>query len=270
MYCVHQPYMIPWTFLNGRRRRFWQDLGRFDNTLQEMIGERRKMEQRPPDLLTMLLEAQDEETGEGMSDRQLRDEAITIFAAGHETSANGLAWTLYLLAQHPEMLRKVKAEVQRVLGDGLPQFEDLRNLSYTRQVVEEGMRLYPPAWAIGREAVETDEILGQTIPAKSILFLSIYALHRHPQLWTDPNRFDPDRFAPEQAKERSRWHYLPFGAGPRMCIGNNFALMEMQLLLALLVRQFNFTVAPGFTAELQPLITLKPKHGILLELSVDR
>lgn len=264
MYCVHQPYMIPWTFLNGRRRRFFKELQSFDAILQELIVARRNSDDPPADLLTMLLEARDEETGEGMSDRQLRDEAITIFAAGHETSANGLAWTLYLLAQHPAVFAKVRAEAQRVLGDGLPGFEDLRDLQYTRQVIEEGMRLYPPAWAIGREAIGADEVLGQMIPKKSILFISIYALHRHADLWPDPERFDPERFAPELVKERSRWAYLPFGAGPRMCIGNNFAMMEMQLLLALLVRSFDFSIAPGFVAEKQPLITLKPKHGILM------
>ncbi len=265
LYCIHYPLRIPWTFVNGQRRKFFKELGKFDDLMQGMINQRRSNDAPPMDLLTMLIETKDADTGEGMSDRQLRDEAMTIYAAGHETSANALSWSLYLLAQHPDILKRLREEIAQVLGDRSPSFEDLRNLQYTKQVIEESMRLYPPAWTVGREALVEDEIAGQAIPKKAILFMSIYALHRHPDLWENPDQFDPDRFAPDLAKERSRWHYLPFGAGPRMCIGNNFAMMEMQILLAMLVRQFDFSLLPGFKAEMQPLITLKPKHGILMK-----
>ncbi len=264
--CIHHPLRIPWTFINGERRKFFSELGEFDNLVQDLINQRRASDAPPMDLLTMLVETKDADTGEGMSDQQLRDEAMTIYAAGHETSANALSWSLYLLAQHPEVLKKLREEIAQVLGDRSPTFAELRDLSYTKQVIEESMRLYPPAWAIGRESLKEDEIEGQAIPKKALIFMSIYALHRHPDLWENPDQFDPDRFAPDLAKERSRWHYLPFGAGPRMCIGNNFAMMEMQVLLAMLVRQFDFSLLPGFKAELQALITLKPKHGILMKI----
>lgn len=266
MHCIHKPLSIPWSFINGRRRKFFKDLKVFDDVIQEMVEERRKSKELPMDLLTMLLEAKDEETGEGMSDRQLRDEAITIFAAGHETSANALSWTLYLLTQHPSILERLRAEVDRVLGNRSPSFGDVRALQYTLQVIEEGMRLYPPAWVVGREAIDDDEIKGQKVPRKSIIFMGVYALHRHPDLWENPNDFNPDRFSPEKVKERSRWNYLPFGAGPRMCIGNNFALMEMQLVLALLVRHFDFSIIKEHKVEMQPLVTLKPKYGIMMKI----
>ncbi len=217
------------------------------------------------DLLTMLLEARDEDTGEGMSDRQLRDEAITIFAAGHETSANAMSWTLYLLAKHPEVMERLRLEVAEVLGDRPPTFADLRRLQYTRQVIEEGMRMYPPAWAVGREAIDADEIAGQYIPRKSIIFISIYALHHHPDLWENPEIFNPDRFSAEQSKERSRWHYLPFGAGPRMCIGNNFAMMEMQIVLAMITQKFRLKLTDDQAVEMEALITLKPRNGVWME-----
>ena len=268
MYCVHNPHLIPWTYLNGRRRRFFRELKVFDDIVKGFIEERRQSKDPPPDLLTMLVQARDADTGEGMSDRQLRDEAITIFAAGHETSANALSWTLYLLAQHPQVLDRLRSEVEVVLGDRLPEFTDLSRLQYTRQVIEEGMRKYPPAWAIGREAIEADVILGEPIPKKAVIFMSIYALHHHLDLWDQPEVFNPDRFDPELARERSRWHYLPFGAGPRMCIGNNFAMMEMQILLAMLVRRFDFHMVEEHPVEMRPLITLKPRHGILMELNL--
>ncbi len=264
-YIIHRtikPYLVPFVFINGRHRRFRRDMDWFDSHLFRLIEARRKMESPPNDLLTMLLSARDEETGEAMSDRQLRDEAITLFAAGHETSSNALSWTLYLLAQHPEVMEKLRSEVDTLLGDRTPSFEDLKKLPYTMQVISEGMRLYPPAHAVGREPVEDDEILGHRIPRRSILFISITALHRDARYWERPHEFYPEHFDPETEKERPRMAYLPFGAGPRMCIGNHFALMEMQLLLAMLVRHFDFELDASHPVEPEPLITLKPKYGI--------
>ncbi len=262
LYCVHHPHLVPWTFINGQRRRFFRDLKVFDDIVYQLIKERKQSDNPPPGLLTMLIQARDADTGEQMTEKQLRDEAITIFAAGHETSANALAWTLYSLAQNPDILTRLRAEVDQVLEDRIPTMAELRKLTYTQQVIEEGMRRYPPAWALGREALQDTEILGEKVPRKSIVFINIYALHHHPDYWEEPERFDPERFAPERVKDRSRWQYLPFGAGPRMCIGNHFAMMEMQLLLALLVRRFDFTLTDGQQVEMQPLITLKPKEGI--------
>lgn len=268
-YIVHRtirPHLLPFNYLNGRHRRFKKDMDWFDSHIYRLIEERQGQADPPNDLLTMLLSARDEETGEAMTSRQLRDEAVTLFAAGHETSSNALAWTIYLLASHPEVLEKLRLELDSVLSDRTPAFEDLRRLTYTSQVIQEGMRLYPPGFAIGREPVEDDEILGEKVPAGSVVFISIGALHRHPKHWERPNDFYPEHFEPEREKERPRLAYMPFGAGPRMCIGNHFAMMEMQLLLALLVRHFDFEIDKNHPVEPEPLITLKPKHGILMRL----
>ena len=262
-----RPHLIPFVYLNGQHRRFKKDMAWFDLHINRLIHERRTQTDPPADLLTMLLQTRDEDTGETMTDQQLRDEAVTLFAAGHETSSNALAWTLYLLVQHPEILKTLRQEIEDILGKRLPSFEDLRRLNYTMQVIQESMRLYPPAFAIGRQPVEDDEIMGQKIPAGSVMFLSIGALHRDPKYWERPHDFHPAHFDPEQVKERPRMAYMPFGAGPRMCIGNHFALMEMQLLLAMLVRQFDFELVKDHPIEAEPLVTLKPKYGILMKVS---
>ncbi len=259
-----KPYLIPLTYINGQHRKFKKDIAWFDDYIYKLINERRKDPNPPNDLLTMLLSAKDEETGEVMNDKALRDEAVTLFAAGHETSATSLTWTLWLLTQHPEVVRQLRSEIDAELGDRMPSFEDLRKLTYTMQVIQESMRLYPPGFAIGRQPLEEDEILGVKIPTNAIMFISIAAMHRDPRYWERPTEFYPAHFNPELEKERPRLAYMPFGAGPRMCIGNHFALMEMQLLLALLMRNFDFEVVEGQTIEPEPLITLKPKYGILM------
>jgi cytochrome P450 len=214
------------------------------------------------------MDARYEDTGEAMPPNLLKDELITIFSAGHETSANALAWTLYLLAKHPDIAQKVKAEAEEVLQGRMPAFDDLRKLTYARQVIEEGMRLYPPAWGIGRYALEDDQWQDYHIEKGTVMACEIYGLHHHPDLWENPEVFDPERFSPEQVKARPSHHYLPFGAGPRMCIGNHFAMMEMQLLLPLLVRSFNFELLENQSIEMEPLITLRPKNGIQMRLTV--
>lgn len=264
---ITSPHLIPFNYINGKHRKFKRTMKLFDNNVLELIKERRNDPNPPADLLTMLLMAKDEDTGEGMTDQQLRDEAITIYSAGHETSANALAWTLYLLVDKPKIVEKIRAEVNINLGDKLPTFEDLRNLKYTKQVIEEGMRLYPPAYAIGRESIKADKILGYPIPRKSILFISIYAVHRNPEIWKNPEKFAPSRFEPEKVKARPRLSYMPFGAGPRMCIGNHFAMMEMQLILAMWVKKFNFKLDETHPVKPNPLVTLKPKYGIKMKVS---
>lgn len=256
-----RPWTIPLGYLNGRERRFKAAMKDFDDTLYELIHDRLHGPNPPTDLLTMLVHARDE-AGKGMSNRQLRDEAITMYVAGHETSANALNWTLMALAKAPEIVAKMRAEIETVIGDKTPTFEDLRQLQYVRQVIEEGMRMYPPAFAVGRESLGKDEILGYKIPKKAILLMSIYALHRDPKYYPNPDKFDPERFRPEEVKKRPKLAYLPFGAGPRMCIGNHFAMMEMQLLLTLLIRRFDFVLDESHPIEMDALITLKPKTGI--------
>ncbi|MEM8525360.1 MAG: cytochrome P450 [Bacteroidota bacterium] len=261
---VHKPFFIPLQYINGNHRKFVKYRASFNEKIFKLIEERRQMKTRPNDLLSMFLDAKDAETGEGMTDEQLRDEAITIFSAGHETSANALAWTLDLLARHPKVVERLRTEEVEVLDGKTPTFADLRQLQYHQQVIEEGMRLYPPAHAVGREAIAEDEIDGVTIPKNSVVFISIFALHRSPKYWKNPLQFDPDRFSPEEKKQRPRLTYLPFGAGARMCIGNHFAMMEMQLLLARLIRHFDFEALSDRPVDFIPLITLRPKSAIPL------
>lgn len=264
---ARRPYMIPLSYINGQKKRFDTRMAAFDQEMFAIIDERRQTTDKPIDLLTMLLQATDDESGTGMTNRQLRDELVTIHAAGHETSSNALSWTLYLLAQNPNVLTKLRTEINTVLGDqSHPTFADLRQLQYTKQVIEEGMRLYPPAYAVGRQNIEKDEILGQSIPANSIFLLSIYALHRDPTYYPEPEKFDPDRFDPALVKARPKLAYMPFGAGPRMCIGNHFAMMEMQLILAMLVQKFDFELLDEQPITPQPLVTLSPKGGIKMRL----
>lgn len=214
------------------------------------------------DLLSMLQNAQDEETGEVMSDQQLRDECVTLFAAGHETTAVSMAWTLHLLTRHPDVLTRLQTEAQTVLGNArTPPPDAFRALPYTMQVVQESLRLYPPAWIMSRLALADDPIGPYTIPAGDTALVSPYLLHRDPAHWPNPDQFDPDRFAPGAA-ERHSYAYLPFGGGPRLCIGNQFALMEMQILLSMLVRTFTITPVPGQRVQPHPLITLRPKRPI--------
>lgn len=261
-----KPYLTPFSYINGKHRQFKKDMDWFDGHLYNVINERRESDEPVNDLLSMLLHSRYEDTGEPMSDQQLRDEAITLFAAGHETSSNGLSWMLYLLSSHPEILQKLKTEVDDVLAEGTPSFADLRKLTYTLQVIQEGMRLYPPAFAVGREPLEDDEILGVEIPKGSVVFVSICGIHRDPRYWERPDEFCPSHFLPENEKKRPRMAYMPFGVGPRMCIGNHFALMEMQLLLAMLVHRFDFDLVSNVPVVPQPLITLKPKYGLKMRI----
>ena len=218
------------------------------------------------DLLSMLLEARDPDTGEPMDDDQLRDEVRTIFLAGHETTANALTWTWYLLARNPDAARRLREELAQVLNGRLPTVADVPQLPYTKMVIEESMRLLPPVWSLSREAIADDEIGGYRIPAGSTVVMSQYLTHRHPDFWEDPEAFSPERFAPERAKERHRFAYFPFGAGPRLCIGNNFAMLEAQLLLATIAQQYELDLVPEHPVELEPLITLRPKHGMMMTL----
>ncbi len=268
-YVVHRinyPFTRFMNYLNGRHRQFLKDRKAFDKTIFGIIRSRQDLAGAPNDLLTMLLSARDADTGEGMTETQLRDEAITIFAAGHETSANALTWTLMLLSKHPAVVQKMRQETDEILQGKTATFRDIPRLQYTKQVIEEGMRLYPPAHAVGREAIAEDEIKGTKIKKDMIVLLSIFSMHRSDLYYENPEKFDPDRFAPERAKARPKNAYLPFGAGPRMCIGNHFAMMEMQLILASLIQKFDFEYVAGQKIEMHPLITLKPKENILLKL----
>lgn len=248
-------------------RRMNAGIRQLDNVVNQIIASRRAANEDKGDLLSMLMLARDEDTGEGMNDKQLRDEVMTLLLAGHETTAVALSWALYLLAQHPEAARRLEAEVDHVLAGARPvTIDDLPQLPYTRMVIDETLRLYPPAYAIARWAQQEDEVGGYRVAAQSAVTLFPYVTHRHPALWPDPHRFDPQRFTPEQAADRPRFAYLPFGGGPRQCIGNIFALTEAQLILASLAQRYRWQLATDQTVEIEPLITLRPKNGLPMRL----
>lgn len=216
-------------------------------------------------LLAMLMNAVDEDTGERMTDRQLRDEIITMYLAGHETTALALTWTWHLLSHHPVVLARLEAELAEVLGGRVPAVSDLPRLRYTRMVLEESMRVYSPVWSIARDVLEDDEISGYRIPARTTVLLSQYVIHRRPDLWPDPERFDPERFEPEKVKARHKFAYFPFSTGPRVCIGNTFTLVEGTLILATVCQRYRLraVLGPVVTPDVQ--ITYRPKGGLPIE-----
>jgi cytochrome P450 len=252
--------------LNGRKKQFRKDLKVLDTVVLKAISQRRKSNKKYPDLLQMMMDATYEDSNEQMNDQQLRDEMVTMFSAGHETSANGLAWIIYLLSQHPDIVTKMRNEIKEVVGDKLPGFEDLRRLTYIRQVIDEGMRIYPPVWGVSRTAIEDDEYRGVKINKDDVVFCLIYNAHHREDLYENAKEFNPDRFAPEKVKAMPKMSYLPFGGGPRLCIGNRFALMEMQLLLVGLYQRFDFELIENQRIEMEALVTLRPKYGIKMKL----
>jgi cytochrome P450 len=234
---------------------------RLDQIIFRIIARRRAVPRDTGDLLSMLLAAQDE-NGSRMTDKQLRDECMTIFLAGHETTAIALSWTWWLLAQHPEVEAKLHAELDSVLGGRSPKLEDLPRLPYNEKVITESLRLYPPAWAMARLAVEDVELAGYVVPKGCGVSFAQWVVHRDPRWFDAPLEFRPERWTAEMQKRLPRYAYFPFGGGPRQCIGNNFALMEAQLLLATIAQKFRFSLVPGHPVIPQPSITLRPRHGI--------
>jgi cytochrome P450 len=244
-------------------RRVERALRTLDDLVARLIARRRALpeSERPHDLLSMLLAARDEETGETMDDRQVRDEVMTFLTAGHETTANALAWTWYLLSTHPLVARQLHEELHSVLAGREVVVEDLDKLVYTKAVLQEGMRLYPPVSMIAREASQEDAIGGFSIPARSTVLISPWVTHRNPEIWRAPEAFDPERFLPG-APEHPRLAYLPFGAGPRQCIGSGFAMQEALIALAVLAARFEPALAPGHRVEPQLGVTLRPRGGL--------
>jgi cytochrome P450 len=247
--------LLPAWVPTPRNRRVTAAVARLDELIFRIIARRRAGEARE-DLLGTLLAAQDDD-GARMSDRQLRDEAMTLFLAGHETTALALAHTLYLLSTHPEVERRLHAELASVVGDRLPTADDVRSLPYAERVLKESMRLYPPAWTTGREAAEDVEVGGYRIPKGAQILASQWVVHHDPRWFPNPEGFDPDRWAPERAKDLPRYAYFPFGGGPRVCIGNRFAVLEATLMLAVIVSRWRLDLLPGQRLELKPSVTLR-------------
>jgi cytochrome P450 len=265
---IRQPFKEGWFRLSGQVRRHEKLAAESDEIILKYIRERKESGNKQDDLLQMLLDARYEDTGEGMNEKQLLDETLILFVAGHETSANALTWTWYLLSQHPEAVVKIRREIVEKIGDRPPEFADLPKLEYLTQVIEESMRLYPPAWITDRVAVDDDQYNGIDIPKGIAVVTYIYGAHHSPDYWPEPEKFIPERFSKENKKKQAPFSYLPFGGGPRLCIGNNFAMMEMQLALARLVPRYDFRLVEGQSVELQPLITLRPKDGIRMRFQI--
>jgi cytochrome P450 len=246
--------------------RYQRAVRRLDRIVYRIIRERRALNEDRGDVLSMLLAARDED-GAPMSDKQVRDEAMTLMLAGHETTANALSWTFHLLSRHPKERETMEKELD-ALGRN-PTYEDLAKLPYTLAVFKESMRLYPPAYMVARRAIE-DVMLGEhQIKKGAICFISVIGIHHRPDVFADPERFDPTRFLGDQEKQLPRCSYLPFGAGPRICIGNHFALMEGHVLLATIARQARFDAAtPKAKVDLEPLVTLRPKGGLPMRVAM--
>lgn len=262
----------PLTLPTPANRRFLRARATLDRMVYRIITERRSAQASPPaagagesadlDLLGLYMSARDEDGGPGMTDTQLRDEVMTLVLAGHETTAVVLSWTFDLLSRHPAAERRLRQELREVLGDRPPTLEDLEQLPYTGWVLSESMRLYPPAWVLDRQAVADDVIGGRTVRRGTLVGICPYTLHRHPAFWDNPEGFDPERFSPQRTRVRPRYAYLPFGAGPRICIGNAFALLEAKIILAMVLQRYRLELVPGHRSEPEPSVTLRPRHGV--------
>jgi len=246
-------------------RRFNADAREIDDIVFRLIAERRSSGADQGDLLSMLLAAQDED-GSQMTDRQLRDEVMTLFLAGHETTALTLSWAWYLLAQNPEVEKSFHAELDEALDGRLPTVADMPRLKYTEKIAKESMRLYPPAYGVGREAIQEFELGGYRIPAKAQLFMFQWVTQRDPRFFPEPNRFSPERWTEEFTNSLPKYAYFPFGGGPRACIGNYFAMMEVVLLLATIGQRFRFSLLPDHQVSLMPAMSLRPTDGISVRL----
>jgi cytochrome P450 len=260
---------VPLAIPTARNLAFRRAVRILDDVVYDIIASRQRSRSDAGDLLSMLLAARDEETGAGMTRRQLRDEVMTFFLAGHETTAVTLAWTWYLLARHPAIEARLREESVAGLGTGSPTYADLPHLRFTRMVIQEAMRLYPPVWGIGRQALEEDTIGGYRVPRGGIVNLSPYVTHRHPDVWNEPERFDPERFDPARAASRHRFAYFPFGGGPRLCIGEAFALMEAQVIVAMVAGRYRLRPRGGYAAEPEVHLTLRPRGGMPMTIAPE-
>ena len=254
---IPTPYNLKWK----------RAMKRLDKIVYGMIASRRLDGVGDNDILDRLINARDEDTGEGMNETQMRDEVITLMLAGHETSANALAWTLYLLATHPDVEAELADALATTLNGAPATAADLTRIPYLKQVVQESMRLYPPVWAYARRSEQEEEFDGYRMPANAYVGVVPYALHRHPEFWPDPERFDPERFQPNRSESRHSYCYLPFAAGPRTCIGAGMAMLETQLVLAQVVQRFKIHVVPDHPIETIAKVTLKPRYGMPVTLS---
>jgi cytochrome P450 len=265
-YRMMTPLALPVWIPTPGNLKFRQAKHTLDLTVLEIVRSRRQNPTDRVDLLSMLLDCRDENTGEGMSDRELQDQIITLINAGHETTATALAWTWYLLGQHPDAIAQLQDEVDTTLNGSSPTYEKLPQLQYTRRVFDEAQRLYPIGIGIPRVALEDDEIQGYFIPKGSVFTIGQYFIFRHPEFWENPTQFDPDRFLPDRVAQRHKFAYFPFGGGQHVCIGKYMALMESTTILAAIAQRFHLELVPNQLIEVDPRFTLRPKYGVKVKL----
>lgn len=255
---VQLPEFVP----TPLRIQFKKALRILDDLIYGIIRERRGMRDLPDDLLSMMMEARDEESGEGMTDEQLRDQVLTMLMAGHETTANALSWAYYSLSRNPKVEEEMIREVDEVLPDKMPEFEDLRRLPYVKMVIEESMRMYAPAWFFGRSVTRDDSMAGYVIPADSMVIVSPHVVHHHPDFWDRPSEFDPSRFDPSRSEKRHQYAYIPFGGGAHFCVGKNLAMMEAVIVMASVTKRFRLDRVPGYVAQPDPGLSMRIRNGL--------
>jgi cytochrome P450 len=255
-----QPYMNPWFSVSGELRKHEEMRTRADRVLLEYIT-RRRLEAPGHDLLQILMDARYSD-GEGMSDELVLSESMQLLVAGHETSSNALSWLFYLLSSRPDCLQKLRQEFSSVLSGAHLSYEHVPRFEFASQIIQEALRLYPPFWMIDRMAVADDRVGDLAIPRGSTVIVFVYGAHHAPRYWQDPERFDPERFTKENEKLHTPFTYLPFGGGPRGCIGGNYAMLQILMILSTLLKKYDFQLSPGQTIEARPMVILRPKHGI--------
>ena len=257
----HLLSLPPWA-PTVRNLRFRRTMRTFDSIVYRFMAERRARGAGGDDLLSLMLNVRDVETGDAMTDLEVRDQVMTFIGAGHETTAVALAWAWYLLARHPEVEQRVRREIDETLGGRAPTFDDLPRLPVTKTVIEETLRMYPPVYAVARDVLADDVIAGCRIPRGTTVILSPYITHHRAEHWPDPEKFDPDRFTPQRSAGRPRFAWFPFLGGPHQCIGNDFAMMEATLIVAMVMQRYRLTLPPGTTVNFKPLVSLRPDGGV--------
>lgn len=255
--------MVPTWLPLRRQRKFRKASDDLSRIVEALVAERLGNPRDPADdVISRLIQSTSKESDPRVAQTRMRDELITLLLAGHETTASTVGWALYLMDQHPEVASRLRDEAVAVLGDRTPVLEDLKSLTYTNMVLEEAMRLYPPVWILTRKSVEADEVGGYHVPAGSDVMVCPYTLHRHPDFWDAPEKFDPDRFDPSRTNTRPRYAYLPFGAGPRFCVGSHLGLMEATFVISMLAREMTLKLVPGYEVVPEPMLSLRVKGGL--------
>lgn len=267
---INQPIRMPDWVPSPQNIKEKKVLKSMNDVFYGIIRKRRNTTSSHEDLLSMFMEAIDEETGSTMTDKQLRDEILTIFVAGHETTHNALAWIFYLLDKNPEKLAILLQEIDEHITEDSIDASIFRKMPYLKMVIDESMRIFPPAWILGRKAIENDNINGYEIKKGTNVLLPIYLIHHDKNIWENPEKFIPERFHPEQTKNRHKYAYFPFGGGPRLCIGNNFAIQEMQIVLCLILKRFHVSIDNNFFPEMEPMVTLRQKHTMYAKINLRK